>query len=51
MGVKCAPNNRGWEVSVCKMELSDEGKKVFQTDELVNSSSSIPPYLIRRLLC
>ena len=36
MGVKVAPSNRGWEVSVCPMELTGRGKELFQKDEVVS---------------
>ena len=36
MGVKVAPSNRGWEVSVCKMELSEKGKDLFKKQDLVS---------------
>ena len=33
--MKCAPSDRGWELSVSKVNLTDDGKKIFQRDELV----------------
>ena len=43
MSVKVAPSDRGWEVSVCKMELSEKGKELFRKDDLVSSRTCLFP--------
>lgn len=53
MGVKCAPSNRGWEVSVSKVDLTEEGKKLFQRNSLVSHTISdpcIPLILIQSIM-
>lgn len=35
LGVKCAPSDRGWELSVSEVNLTEDGKKIFQKDKLV----------------
>ena len=37
LGMECAPSNRGWEVSVSKVDLTEEGKKLFQRKDLVSN--------------
>ena len=37
MGVEVGRNSRGWEVSVCDVDLTAEGKRVFRVEKLVCS--------------
>ncbi|KAL1967995.1 hypothetical protein VTN77DRAFT_2412 [Rasamsonia byssochlamydoides] len=34
LGVKVGRNNKGWEISVCEMDLTEKGKELFQKDKL-----------------
>lgn len=36
LGVKVGRNDEGWEISVCDMELTENGKELFQRDKLVS---------------
>jgi len=36
MGVKVGRGDRGWETSVCVVEMSDKGKQLFKRDRLVS---------------
>ena len=40
MGVEVGRNERGWEASVCEVELTGEGRRVFGVEKLV----SVPPF-------
>ena len=40
MGVQVGRNERGWEASVCEVELTGEGRRVFGVENLV----SVPPF-------
>ena len=40
MDVKVARSDRGWEASVCEVELTGKGREVFGKDKLVNISPS-----------
>lgn len=37
LGMECTPSSRGWEVSVSKVDLTEEGKKLFQRESLVSN--------------
>lgn len=35
LGTKVGPNDQGWEISVCDMDLTNKGKELFGQDKLV----------------
>lgn len=37
LGIQVGPNEKGWEISVTEMKLSEKGKALFGTDTLVSS--------------
>lgn len=39
LGVKVGRSDGGWEVAVCDMDLTEQGKKLFEKDKLVNRAS------------
>ena len=41
LGVKVDRSDRGWEVSVTKVQLTEQGKKLFGIDELVSTFTAI----------
>ena len=41
MGVKVGRSNRGWEASVCEVDLTARGKELFGKDKLVRLQSLI----------
>lgn len=43
LGVKVDRNDKGWEVSVTEIKLSETGRAVFGSDTLVSQQSSVPP--------
>lgn len=41
MGVKVARSERGWEASVCEVQLSEKGREVFGKEKLVRLRASL----------
>lgn len=37
LGAKVGLSSKGWEIAVCNMDLTEQGKKLFGKDKLVSS--------------
>lgn len=49
MGNKVQKSERGWEVSVLEVPLTDEGKRIFGMEQMVSLSSRPPTYSFKEL--